>query len=74
MVPESPGACAVLAYGAIAKVDKQSMGPFMDYIERFEPEWQAAFCINISKHPTKQPIAFTSAKFKDWVLANEDLL
>jgi hypothetical protein len=46
----------------------------MTYLERFEPEWQACFAINIAKSPTKQSIAFSSAKFADWVQKNEDLL
>jgi hypothetical protein len=73
-VPTSAGACAVLVFGAIAKVDMKSMTPFMKYLERFDAEWQAAFAINISKNPTKQAVAFSSPAFADWVQANEDLL
>lgn len=73
-VPTSAGACAVLVFGAIAKIDRQSMAPFMKYLGRFEPEWQAAFVINVAKNPTKQAIAFSSAAFADWVQQNEDLL
>jgi len=73
-VPTSAGACAVLIFGAISKVDRQSISPFMDYLARFEAEWQAAFAINIAKNPTKQLIAFSSKSFSDWVQANEDLL
>lgn len=73
-VPTSAGACAVLVFGAIAKIDRQSMTPFMKYLERFEPEWQAAFAINVAKNPTKQSVAFSCAAFADWVQKNEDLL
>jgi len=73
-VPESAGACAVMVFGAIAKLDTNNINPFMDYVERFEPEWQAAFCINLAKSKTKQAIAFSSKKFADWVQKNEDLL
>ena len=73
-VPESAGACAVMVFGAIAKLDTNNINPFMDYVERFEPEWQAAFCINLAKSKTKQAIAFRSKKFADWVQKNEDLL
>jgi energy-coupling factor transporter ATP-binding protein EcfA2 len=73
-VPESGGACAVLVFGAIAKVTKDTIGPFMKYLERFEPEWQACFAINVAKSPTKQSIAFSSSAFADWVAKNEDLL
>ena len=73
-VPESVGACAVLVFGAITKIDKNNITPFMKYMERFEPEWQAAFAINIAKNPSKQSIAFSSQAFADWVQENEDLL
>lgn len=73
-VPTSAGACAVLIFGAIMKVTKETMQPFMTYLERFEPEWQACFAINIAKNPSKQTIAFSSPAFANWVQANEDLL
>lgn len=73
-VPDSPGACAVLVFGAIARMDKSSMASFMTYLERFEPEWQAAFCINMAKTPSKQAVAFSCKSFADWVAANEDIL
>jgi hypothetical protein len=74
LVPESAGACAIIIFGAIAKVDKVTMPKFMEYLDRFEPEWQACFAINIAKSPSKQSIAFSSSKFADWVQKNEDLL
>jgi energy-coupling factor transporter ATP-binding protein EcfA2 len=73
-VPQSAGACAVLVFGAIAKITKDTMTPCMKYIERFEPEWQACFAINLSKSPSKQAIAFSSSAFADWVARNEDIL
>lgn len=73
-VPESAGACAVLIFGAIMKVTKETMSPLMTYLERFEPEWQACFAINIAKNPQKQSVAFSSPAFADWVQRNEDLL
>ena len=74
VVPTSAGACAVLIFGAISKVEKASINPFMKYLERFEPEWQACFAINISKNPTKQAVAFSSPAFAKWVSTNEDIL
>lgn len=73
-VPEDPGACSVLIYRAIAKVTADTINQFMIYLDRFEPEWQAAFAINVAKNPAKQAIAFASPAFAKWVLANEDLL
>lgn len=73
-IPENPGACAVVAFGAISKVAKETIDSFMKYIGRFEPEWQATFCIQMSKNPQKQKIAFSSQAFARWVAANQDLL
>jgi MoxR-like ATPase len=73
-VPDMPGACAVTVYGAIAKVQRETMTAFMDYLGRFSPEWQASFAINIAKNKTKQSIAFGNKAFSDWVAANQDLL
>jgi hypothetical protein len=73
-VPENPGACAVVAFGAISKVTKETIDSFMKYIGRFEPEWQATFCIQMSKNPQKQKIAFASRAFANWVALNQDLL
>lgn len=73
-IPTSPGACAIVVFGAIAKVDRSTITPFMEYLERFEPEWQAVFAINIAKTPSKQAVAFSCKAFADWVAKNQDLL
>jgi hypothetical protein len=73
-LPESPGACVVLAFGGIARIDQTTITPFMDYLERMEPEWQAVFAINVVKNPSKQQTAYTSTKFRDWCTKNVDLL
>jgi hypothetical protein len=73
-VPTSAGACAIVVFGAIAKVTKETIDDFMTYLERFESEWQACFAINIAKSSSKQAVAFSSKKFSDWVAKNEDLL
>jgi len=74
MVPTSAGASAVLVFGAIQRVDKQSLTPFMQYVERFDSEWQACFAINLCANAAKQPMAFTNQAFADWLERNEDLL
>jgi hypothetical protein len=73
-VPTSAGACAIVVFGAIARITKDTITPFMEYLERFESEWQAAFAINIAKTPSKQAIAFSCKAFANWVSKNQDLL
>jgi len=54
-------------------VEKDTLAPVMEYIERLEPEWQAVFAINLAKSP-KQSLAFGNQKFADWLAKNQDLL
>jgi hypothetical protein len=63
-----------VVFGAIARITKDTISPFMDYLERFDAEWQAVFAINIAKNETKQSIAFSSSAFKQWIVKNQDLL
>ena len=73
-VPTSSGACAIVVFGAIARIDKTSITPFMEYLKRFDAEWQAVFAINLSKTQSKQSIAFSCKAFAEWVALNQDLL
>jgi hypothetical protein len=73
-LPTSPGACAITVFGAISKITKDTIAPFMKYLQRLEPEWQAVFAINIASTPTKQSIAFSCRAFADWVGKNQDIL
>ena len=72
-VPTSPGACAVVVFGSVMTVEKDTLAPVMEYIERLEAEWQAVFAINLAKSP-KQSLAFGNQKFADWLAKNQDLL
>ena len=73
-IPDTAGATYVLIFSAIAKIDKENITPFMSYLDRIEPEFQATFCINVAKNPQRQSIAFSSKAFAKWVQENEDLL
>lgn len=73
-VPHDAGACSVMVYSSIQKIDKSNMDNFMKYLQRFDSEWQAAFAVNIAKDKTKQAVAFSSKAFANWVEKNEDLL
>lgn len=73
-IPTDPGACAIVVFGAISRITKTTISPFMTYLSRMQPEWQAVFAINISKSEAKQQIAFSSRDFSDWCAKNQDLL
>jgi hypothetical protein len=72
-IPESTAAQSIMIYGAIAWVEKDTLAPFMEYIERLPAEWQAVFCINLAKSK-KQNMAFQNRQFSEWVAKNQDLL
>ena len=63
-----------MVFGAIARIEKDTITPFMEYLERFDAEWQAVFAINIAKASSKQAIAFGCSAFSAWVAKNQDLL
>lgn len=73
-VPDSAGACAVLVFGAVSRVDKQSLPGFMEYLKRMDTEWQAVFAVSLSKHPAKASLAFGNKEFANWVASNQDVL
>ena len=72
-VPEEPGACAVLTYGALERVTKENIDAWMTYMERMDVEWQCIFNITLSKSK-KQAVGFHSRKFAEWVRSNSDIL
>ena len=71
-LPKTQGAACVFIFGALTKVDKNTLEKYMKYIARFEPEWEMMFSLSMAK--TKQPLAFSSPDFRDWLLTNSDLL
>ena len=73
-VPTSPGACAIVVFGAVTKVVRETMAPIMKYLRRFELEWQSVFAVSIAKNPSKQSIAFSSPEFSRWLAENNDVL
>ena len=73
-VPDSTGACAVLVFGAISKIDKGNVNQFFEYLTRFEAEWQACFAINVAKNQSKSSVAFSCPAFTKWIAANQDII
>jgi MoxR-like ATPase len=73
-VPEEQGALAVLVYGALERVDRETISAWMVYLERLETEWQFIFNIALARNPQKQSVGFTCRKFAEWCSRNSDLL
>jgi hypothetical protein len=73
-VPEEPGAVAVLVYGALERVTKETINAWVTYLNRMDPEWQCLFSIALFRNPHKQPIGFSCKQLADWFALNSDLL
>jgi hypothetical protein len=75
IVPESPGACAVLIYGAIGRIkEKKSLAAFMNYIKRMPSEWQAAFGVMFMADEHRRKIAVGTPELLEWAVSNADIL
>lgn len=72
-VPSSPGAASVLIFGAVQRVDETSIDAFMQYLDRFDTNWQATFCLTLAKS-AKQKVGFRNRRYTEWVAENQDLL
>lgn len=72
-VPSSAGAAGVLVFGAVQRVDEATIDPFMQYLDRFDTNWQATFCLTLAKS-AKQKIGFRNASYTKWLADNQDLL
>lgn len=73
-IPESGGAAVTLIYKLIHMLDKETINPIMEYVERMQPEYQAVFCISVAKVKEKASFAFTNRSFTDWCMKNQDLI
>jgi hypothetical protein len=73
-LPTSVGAYAVMVFSAVTSITAETLTPFMTYLERAPVEWQSTFCITLTKNKTKQRLAYSNAKFGEWMIRNEDVL
>jgi hypothetical protein len=70
-LPDDAVARCILVFGAIARVAKDTLGDFMQYVQRMDKEWQALFATSVMKSAQKQAFCVTNKEFKDWALANQ---
>ena len=73
-IPTEQGARAVLTFGLLERVEKDTLTNILKYLKRMEEEWQVIFGVALAKHKTKSPVAFANRGFADWARENEDLL
>jgi len=73
-IPEQPGARAVLTFGLLEHVEKDTLTNILKYLVRMEEEWQVVFNVTLARHNTKKEIAHHNRAFTLWAADNEDLL
>jgi|TARA_R110002020_G_scaffold161864_2_gene347256 hypothetical protein len=75
-IPEDNGARAVLTFGMLEHVEKDTLSNIMKYLRRpeMDEEWQVIFGVSLARHETKKKIAFGNREFALWAADNEDLL
>jgi hypothetical protein len=70
-MPDDAVARCILVFSAIARVEKDTLGKWMQYVQRMDKEWQALFATSVMKSPAKQSFCVMNKEFKDWALANQ---
>jgi hypothetical protein len=69
-LPDDTIARCICVFGAITRVQKDTLSKWMTYVQRMDKEWQALFAKSVMKSD-KQSFCVTNKEFKDWALANE---
>lgn len=72
-VPNSPAALCILAFNALQKIDRQSVGKWFEYMKRTPKELQSVFCLSALKSDSKKSLVMTSQPFVTWMRENQYL-
>jgi hypothetical protein len=72
-VPSSPAALCLLAFSAVQRVDRETIGKFFEYLKRTPKELQSVFCLTGMKNDDKKKLFLTSQSFVDWMRVNQYL-
>jgi hypothetical protein len=72
-VPSSPAALCLLAFSAVQRVDRETIGKFFEYLKRTPKELQSVFCLTGMKSDDKKKLFLTSQSFVDWMRTNQYL-
>lgn len=72
-VPNSPAALCILAFNALQRIDRASVGKWFEYMKRTPKELQSVFCLSAVKSDNKKQLLMTSAPFVTWMRENQYL-
>jgi len=70
-VPDSAVAKCILVFGALSRIDKDSLPKWMKYMGRIDKELQALFARSAVKSSTKQAIVVSNKDFVNWATTNQ---
>lgn len=73
VVPTSPAALCLLAFSAVQRIDRETIGKFFEYLKRTPKELQSVFCLTGMKNDDKKKLFLTSQSFVDWMRENQYL-
>ena len=73
IVPNNPAALCILAFGAVQRVQRDTIGKWFEYMKRTPKELQSVFCLTASKNDEKKRILFSSQAFVEWARINQYL-
>jgi hypothetical protein len=62
-----------LAYSALQRVDRETIGKWFEYLKRTPKELQSVFCLSGIKSDSKKALMMTSAPFVNWMRENQYL-
>jgi len=69
-LPDDAVAKCILTFSAVTRVDKDTLGKWMKYVQRMDREWQALFAKSVMKMPHKQAFCVLHKDFTAWATAN----
>jgi len=61
----------MLVFTAVARIEAETITPWMTYLKRIPKEAQAVFCYNAMKSAAKAPIVALNKSFTEYAIANQ---
>jgi hypothetical protein len=71
IIPDGAVAKCILVFGALSRIDKETLPKWMVYMNRLDKELQALFCRSAVKSSTKQAMVVSNKDFVNWATANQ---
>lgn len=66
-LPETAAAQCILAYSALQKIERQTIGKWFEFMLRTTTELQSVFCLSAVKSTAKRDLVMSSKAFVDWM-------